>query len=50
MKVPFLPMEIKWRWSERNYRRRYKTWTHGGPDFWVLHLGPIKLLFEGKKQ
>src|SRR5262245_33924718 len=47
----YWPIKPLWRWTERGYRKRYGSWTHSasGPNgpqgSWVLHLGPLKLVF-----
>lgn len=50
VKRPLWPIVIMWRWRERDYRKRYGTWTHGAankknPIAWILQLGPICIRF-----
>lgn len=43
-------IKVMWRWEERKYRRVYGQWWLDAanaehPRSWVLHLGPVKVLF-----
>lgn len=46
------PIEVCWRWQERDYTRRYRQMVHAcdGSDKsrntgWVLHLWAVKIVF-----